>query len=180
GSDAVTADTGAWARLARAVMRRPIAFTVVITAALLAIGSPFLGVKWGSVDYRVLPDAAPSHVAAERLNTDFGPARSTANVTLRGADEEQVATYAADLLTVDRVVDVHPVAEREGVTLLRVAWEGNSQTEASQQVVRDLREVATPGDSEALIGGLSADTVDLLGSIGHHLPWMALVVVLVM
>ncbi|WP_110207730.1 MMPL family transporter [Nocardioides daejeonensis] len=173
-------DTGAWSRLAHAVMRRPIVFAVAITAVLLAIGSPFLGVKWGSVDYRVLPDDAPSHVAAERLNTDFGPERSTANVTLRGADEEQVATYAADLLTVDRVVDVHPVAEREGVTLLRVAWEGNSQTEASQQVVRDLREVATPGDSEALIGGLSADTVDLLGSIGHHLPWMALVVVLVM
>ncbi|MFL6022679.1 MAG: MMPL family transporter, partial [Marmoricola sp.] len=47
-------DHGAWARLAHAVMGRPVIVMAVIIGALLLVASPFLGVKWGSVDYRVL------------------------------------------------------------------------------------------------------------------------------
>jgi len=179
-SRAVDTADGAWARLARGVMRRPVVVLVVITAALLAIASPFLGVKWGSVDYRVLPADTPSHIAAERLNTEFGPERSTANVLLTGADEDDVAAYLQGLAAVPGVVDVRPVAEEDGTVLLRAAWEGNSQTGTSQEVVRDLREVASPPGTEALVGGLTADTVDLQESISDHLPWMALIVIGVM
>ncbi|MDP3894452.1 MMPL family transporter [Nocardioides sp.] len=174
-------DDGAWARLARSVMRRPVVYLVVITAALLALGSPFLGAKWGSVDYRVLPPDAASHVAAERLNTDFGAERSSANVLLTGADQADVTAYAAELGGVDGVLDVAPIAESgDGTVLLRAVWAGNSQTEGSQELVRALRAVPAPAGSEALVGGLTADTVDLIGSIGDHLPWMALLVVVVM
>ncbi len=79
---AVNSDHGAWARLAHAVMRRPAVVMVVVVAALLFVASPFLGVKWGSVDYRVLPPDSPAHVAAVSLNTDFGEERSTANILL--------------------------------------------------------------------------------------------------
>ncbi len=176
----VNGDTGAWSRLAHSVMRRPVLYVVGITVALLAIGAPFLGVKWGSVDYRVLPDDAPSHVAADLLNTDFGPERSTANITVSGADSAGVEGYRAALLDVEQVVDAQVIGQRGDVTLLRVAWHGNSQTDASQQVVADLRAVAEPDGAEALVGGLTADTVDLLDSIGSHLIWMGLVVVGVM
>jgi len=47
-------------------------------------------------------------------------------------------------------------------------------------VVRELRDAPVPGDASALVGGLTADTVDLVSSIGDRLPWMALVVVGVM
>jgi len=176
----VETDHGAWARLARAVMRRPVAVAAAVVVVLLAVASPFLGVKWGSVDYRVLPADAPSHQASERLNGEFGPERSTANILVRGADEAGVASYAEALARVDGVVDVRPVAVEADTTLLRAAWEGNSQTEHSQQVVRDLREVAAPDGAEALVGGLTADTVDLAGSVGDHLPLMGLIVVGVM
>ena len=63
---------GWWARLARGVMRRPIVVIVAVVIVLLAIASPFLGVKWGSVDHRVLPEDAPAHIAADKLATDFG------------------------------------------------------------------------------------------------------------
>ncbi len=180
GTGVAPSDHGAWFRLARAVMRRPVLYVVGIAVVLLAIGSPFLGVKWGSVDYRVLPADAPSHVAAERLNADFGPERSTANVTVTGADEAELATYVSRLVEVDRVVDAQVIDQRDDVALLRVAWEGNSQSGESQQVIKDLRSVEGPAGGEALVGGLSADTVDLLDSIGAHLPWMALVVIGVM
>ncbi|CAM3287198.1 MMPL family transporter [Nocardioides dubius] len=178
--DAVESEHGAWARLAHAVMRRPVFYAVGITVILLGIGAPFLGVKWGSVDYRVLPDDAGAHIAAETLNEEFGPERSTANLSLSGAEGDAVEQYRADLAAVDGVLDAQVVATEGSESLLRVAWEGNSQTEESQQMVHDLRAVEPPEGADVLVGGLSADTVDLLDSIGAHLPWMGLVVVFVM
>jgi RND superfamily putative drug exporter len=176
----VGSDHGAWARLAHAVMRRPIVVGVVVLVGLLAIASPFLGVKWGSVDYRVLPPDQPAHVAAVKLNTEFGQEKSTANVLLRTTDRAEVADYVARVKAVPGVLDVRPVDAEDGVTLLRAAWAGNSQTQASQDMVEKLRAIPGPGGEHVLVGGLSADTVDLLGSIKSHLPWMAGIIVLVM
>ncbi|HWJ09160.1 MAG TPA: MMPL family transporter [Nocardioides sp.] len=179
-SAAVETEHGAWARLAAAVMRRPVIVAVGVVAVLLVVASPFLGVKWGSVDYRVLPADTPSHMAAERLNDEFGPERSTANVLVTGADEAGLASYTKELEGVPGVVDVRPVEAEGDSTLLRASWKGNSQSEQSQQVVRDLRSVDGPAGSEALVGGLTAETVDLAESVGDHLPLMGVIVVGVM
>ncbi len=170
---------GRWAALAHAVMRRPVLVVVATIVALLAVASPFLGAKWGSVDYRVLPEDAPAHEAAALLNAEFGPEVSTAQLLLQGTAEDDVAAYADDVRAVPGVLEVVPVADVDGTTLLRASWEGNSQSEASQELVRDLREVE-PGSGEVLVGGLTADTVDLVSSVASHLPWMGLIVVGVM
>ncbi len=172
-------DHGRWARLARGVMRRPVFVIVAVVVLLLAIASPFLGVKWGSVDHRVLPGDAPAHVAADKLATDFGTETSSANLLLRGTSQADVASYEAAVGGVEGIVAVQPVATEGDITLLRAVWEGNSQTERSQDIVRDLRDV-DPDSGTALVGGLAADTVDLIDSVGAHLPWMGLIVVLVM
>ncbi len=171
---------GAWSRLARGVMRRPILVAAGVIVVLLAVASPFLGVKWGSVDYRVLPPDADAHQAAERLNTEFGPERSTANIVVEGADEAAVSSYTTALDEVAGVVDVRPVDSAGDTTLLRASWESNSQSEESQDLVRDLRDVPSPDGATALVGGLTADTVDLSSSVRSHLPWMGLIVVSVM
>ncbi|WP_183095071.1 MMPL family transporter [Nocardioides stalactiti] len=179
-SSAVDSEHGAWSRLAHGVMRRPILVAAGVIVVLLAVASPFLGVKWGSVDYRVLPPDADAHQAAERLNEEFGSERSTANVLLEGADDAEVASYSAALGEVPGIVDVRPVESAGDVTLLRAAWEGNSQSEASQDLVRDLRDVPDPDGATALVGGLTADTVDLAASVKSNLPWMGLIVIAVM
>ena len=161
-------------------MRHPVVYMVVIVVGLLAVASPFLGVKWGSVDYRVLPQDASAHVAADKLDTDFGPETSTANIMLTDADRREAASYVDDVTALGGVVDVQPVDRSGSTSLLRVFWEGNSQSGFSQDLVRDLRDVVPPGDANALVGGLTADSVDLLGSVGDHLPWMGLIVVGVM
>ena len=171
---------GAWSRLARGVMRRPVLVAAGVIVVLLAIASPFLGVKWGSVDYRVLPPDAAAHQAAERLDTEFGPERSTSNVLLEGSDEAAVTAYTAALDDVPGVVDVREIESAGDTTLLRASWEGNSQSEQSQDLVRDIRDVSGREGSTALVGGLTADTVDLAASVKSHLPWMALIVVSVM
>jgi len=177
---AVDEEHGAWARLAHSVMRRPIVYAGVVIVGLLFVASPFLGAKWGSVDYRVLPEHAPAHQAAELLNDNFGPERSTANVLLTNTEPSQVTAYTAQLRAVPGVLDVRPVEQSDGTVLLRAAWAGNSQSEYSQDMVRRLRDVAEPPGTTALIGGLTADTVDLATSIRSHLPWMGLIVVAVM
>ena len=170
---------GWWARLARGVMRRPVVVVVVVSAALLAIASPFLDAKWGSVDYRVLPEDAAAHVAADKLNSEFGPEQSSANLLLDGVDRQDVTAYTREAEAVDGVTAVQPIATRGDATLLRACGEGNSQDQRSQDIVRDLRAVDPP-EGEVWVGGLTADTVDLITSVGDHLPWMGLIVLLVM
>jgi uncharacterized membrane protein YdfJ with MMPL/SSD domain len=172
-------DHGAWARIAHAVMRRPVTVIAAVTVGLLAMASPFLGVAWGSVDHRVLPEGAPAHEAAEVLNTEFGTETSTANLLLTDVSRADVASYRRDVLDVPGVVAVDPVDQAGSTFLLRATWEGNSQTTASQELVEQLRTVEPPA-GEVLVGGLAADTVDLLDSIGAKLPWMGLIVVSVM
>lgn len=175
----VGSDHGAWARLAHGVMRRPVAVAVVVTVGLLAVASPFAGVTWGSVDYRVLPDDAPAHVAAEKLNDDFGPETSSANVLLEGASRADVSAYVDRVEALDPPVVVEPLAQEGDATLLRATWEGTSQSTASQELVEAIRDVE-PASGSVLVGGMSATTVDLLDSVGSHLPWMGLIVVTVM
>jgi RND superfamily putative drug exporter len=169
---------GRWAALARGVMRRPWLVIALTVGGLLLLASPFLGAKWGSVDYRVLPPDAPAHVAAEKLS-EFGPETSSASLLVRGASEADVAAYAEQVARVDGILAVQPVATEGDTTLLRASWAGNTQSEHSQDLVKELRELE-PASGEALVGGMSANTVDLIDSVGTHLPWMGLIVAGVM
>ena len=86
-AEAGPVQAGGWYRLAHGVMRRPVAFVVVITVALLALGLPFLRISWGGTDARALPATAQARQVTEALNRDF-PVNSTspieAVVTLPG------------------------------------------------------------------------------------------------
>jgi trehalose monomycolate/heme transporter len=185
-TDGVDED-GAWARLAHSVMRRPVAYLLVITVALLALGAPFLSVRWGSTDERVLPASAPSRIAADLGAREFGGGTSSANIVVEGASRPQLVAYLGRLgavrgvrsaQVIDQVVTA-PGGART-TSLVQVSWLGESQSQQSQQLVRDLRTVDPGTGANALVGGASASAVDLVDSIGVRLPWMGLFVVAVM
>ena len=175
---------GAWAMLAHSVMRRPVAYLLVIAVALIALGAPFLSARWGSVDERVLPVSAPSRVAAELGTREFGGETTSANIVVEGASPSQLGAYVGRLGKVSGVQSARPidqVASGAGTTsLVQVSWLGNGQTERSPQIVKDLRAVHPGTGVSALVGGASASAVDLIDSIGAHLPWMGVFVVAVM
>ncbi|HEX8927527.1 MAG TPA: MMPL family transporter [Actinomycetota bacterium] len=80
--------TGAWHRIAMAVMRRPVPIALAVVAVLLVLGAPFLGVRFGLPDDRVLPASATSRQVADAIRSDF---------TARDADALQVvATDSGD------------------------------------------------------------------------------------
>ena len=190
-SSAATVESGAWASLAHSVMRRPVAYLLVITIGLLALGAPFLSARWGSTDERVLPVSAPSRVAADLGARLFGGGTSSANIVVEGASAPQLAAYVGKLAAVSGVGSAQVIdqaAARSGASggsagpasLVQVSWPGESQSEPSQQLVRDLRAVDPGPGANALVGGFSASAVDLIDSIGARLPWMGLFVVGVM
>lgn len=185
---------GTWARVAHSVMRRPVVYLVAITVGLLALASPFTGARWGSVDERVLPASAPSRQAADLQAELFGGESASASIMVRGASAAQVNAYVADLRAIEGMRDVAVLATTSTgtptatataspaggpLTLVQATWAGNSQSQASQSLLRQVRAVDVAGGT-ALVGGPTAQAVDLIGSIGDHLPWMALAVAAVM
>jgi uncharacterized membrane protein YdfJ with MMPL/SSD domain len=174
-----TAD-GAWARIARAVMRRPLLVAGAVVAGLVAIGLPFLRVQFGGVDARVLPEGTESRVAAERLATDF-PAAATnpIDIVLTGATPAEAQAYTAQLAELPGVTSATVSATAGDAVRILVTYPGSEIDDMSRGLVATVRDVPTPAGVEALVGGSVANQVDLLASIGDRLPWAALFVVLV-
>ena len=175
------AEHGAWARIARVVMRRPVVVLVTVVVGLLAIGLPFLRVEWTSVDERVLPAGTESRVVSEELDAGFpGQDESTADVVVTGADPAGLESYTAALGAVDGVDAVRVVGEQDGTTRLEVAYAADPYSAEGRDLVEQLRAVPVPDDAQALVGGEGAQLIDLLTSLGNTLPWMGLVVVVAM
>ena len=63
---------GPWSRLARRVMRHPVAVLVPTLGLLLILGSPFLHVRFNAPDASILPATVPSRAAFDRLQREFG------------------------------------------------------------------------------------------------------------
>ena len=123
---------GPWARLARRVMRQPVAVLLPTLAVLLLLGSPFLHVRFNAPDSTILPANVPSRAAFDRLATAFGegefapivlairtdgPATSTANVAAL-YDYSRRLTSDSRVRRVDSLVDVDPRLREEQYELL--------------------------------------------------------------
>ena len=63
---------GPWARLARRVMRHPVAVLVPTLSLLLVLGVPFLQVRFNAPDATILPSSVPSRETYDILARVFG------------------------------------------------------------------------------------------------------------
>ena len=63
---------GPWARLARRVMQHPVRVLLPTLAILLALGVPFLHVRFNAPDATILPPSVPSREAYDILAAKFG------------------------------------------------------------------------------------------------------------
>ncbi|MFP5345513.1 MAG: MMPL family transporter [Actinomycetes bacterium] len=173
-------DRGPWHRLAHTVMRRPVVFVLVLVPMLLVLGSPFLHVKFSTIDYRVLPAQAESHDVGERLQhlfPDHGV--NPVDVLVRselpgGSDTAQLDSYAATLAKLPGVTGVQRAAVDGDVARIVVQHRFDDQSAPARQLVETIRQTAGPPHSEVLVGGLTAEFTDLLTSLHQTLPWMAL------
>ena len=104
-----------WYRSTKFVMRRAVPIGLAVVALLVLLGVPFLGVKWGFPDDRVLPRSASAHQVGDQMRTDFADDSATAVPVVipdaRGLSPADLDRYAADL---SRVPDVSSVTAPTG------------------------------------------------------------------
>jgi putative drug exporter of the RND superfamily len=104
-----------WYRSASCVMHKAIPLGLAGVALLLLLGAPFLSVRWGFPDDRVLPTTASAHQVGDQLRRDFVH-NSDAAVTIvvpdtNGVGATDIDSYAAAL---SQVADVSAVSAPTG------------------------------------------------------------------
>lgn len=184
-----------WYRNTKQVMRFAVPVAVVIIALLLALGSPFLGVKFGYPDDRVMPASANSRQVGDALREEFPRADSGASgtIVLDGFhDQNAVADYAARLSRVDDVPAVlssagvyvsgrrmapgQPEMANETGTYLTVATDLDPFSPEGSEQLEQLR--AVPAPAPTLFTGAAAVNADSLDALGSKLLLAGLLIAL--
>ncbi len=162
GGDARVAkpvEEGGWFRFTRVVLARSLPIGVTIVAILLLLGAPFLGIRFGYPDDRVLPKDSASHVVGDLLREDF--AQSATGLTSvvmpdAGGPSPELDRYAAEL---SRVADVAAVVSPDGTYLRGVkAGPGDPTARRGEAVLLSVSTVE-PGSDAA------ADQLDALHAV---------------
>jgi uncharacterized membrane protein YdfJ with MMPL/SSD domain len=176
--DARPAQSGAWYRLSRFVMRRPGRIAVLSATFLIALGIPFTGIKFVSVTASVLPQSASARQVDDTLARDFPPNRTSPVEVVVGASASspQVKALAAQI---SRLPDVSAVAPAQPAgpdnSLLAVASVNRPLSGATKQLVRDIRAIRAP--VYLGVAGQTAAYLDLEHSLGAHLPAVLAVII---
>ena len=178
---------GFWRRVALAVMRRPVIFGGAVLVVLVVLGSPFLSVRFGLPDDRVLPASASAHQVGNVLRDDFSQDAANAVTIvlpdLDGTTPAQVSAYAAQLSDLKGATEVISpygtyVSGQHGAdlstpvvgngTYLAVQNNVNPNSAAGHQLVSAVRHLPAP--APALSTGAAARKVDSLNALGGVLP----------
>ena len=164
--------SGFWYRFSHFVMRRPLTLAALSAALLIALGLPFAGIKFNSVDQTDLPASSDARVVHDTLVRDYGaPTGATLTIVAEApaSDAAQVQAFADSLKSlggVDRVTAPQPVGSD--------TWKFDVQTKlgtfdpAAAQLVQDVR--SKPAPFTVLVSGQSAAFVDLQQSLASRLP----------
>jgi len=165
-------ERGFWYRLSRFVMRRPVPVATLSALLLIAMGLPFLGIKFNTVDPTVLPESASARQVYDTVSTEFPPYRETPIwVSVKGADRKEAALLAAEVRRSAGVAAVAPPQPlAAGVTAIQAVSKNPFVSEESQSTVERIREIASPPGTTVLVGGATADFVDFKTSLGRYLP----------
>jgi len=196
--DLAPRDDGAWARVAGAVMRRPVPVLLGVVALLGVLASPVLGVTFSQTDQRALPADHPVAVTSVALATRFdGQQGSPVHVVLPGAAGRaaEVRQYAETLSRLPHVITITTPTDivRKGSVVaanpdprswtagpdarLAVVSDVDPRTSAGTDLVDGIRAGASPVP-DRLVGGTAAQFSDSQSAIADRgrwaLAWVAL------
>jgi RND superfamily putative drug exporter len=172
--------SGFWYRFSHFVMRRPIPLAALAAVVLIALGLPFAGIKFNSVDQTALPPTNDARIVNETLKRDFGwPKGAVLNVVVEAPASagSQVQSFADSMKSEPNVAQVtaaHPVSSD--------TWKFDVQTNlgnfdpAAQTLVQDIR--SKPAPFTFLVSGQAAAFVDLQASLLSRLPIAVAIVAL--
>ncbi len=180
-----------WYRSTKFVMAHALPIGLAVVAALLLLGAPFLGVRWGFPDDRVLPGSLSAHQVGDQLRNDFENNSDTAVTVVvpdaQGLSSADLDGYAAALSQVSDVtqvtvpggtyvdgVRVGPPAAATGVAdgsaFLTVGSNAPLFSDSSEAQLDRLHEVAAPAGRTVEMTGIAQINRDSVDGITDRLP----------
>ena len=180
-----------WYRSTKFVMRRSIPVGTAIVALLLLLGMPFLHIKFGNPDDRVLPKSASAHQVGDQLRNEFSSDLNTGlNAVIPdaiGVEPAELDRYAADLSRVGDVTGVSapggtfvagtrvgppsaPAAVADGSAFLSIRSTAPLYSDASKVQLERLNAVPEPGGREVLMGGIAQTSQDIVTAVTTRMP----------
>jgi putative drug exporter of the RND superfamily len=189
-----------WYRSTKFVMRRPIPIGLAIIALLLLLGTPFLGIRWGFPDDRVLPRSMSARQVGDDLRDEFAVDSATdvkvVIPEMSGVTPAELGSYAARLSQVPDVSSVSsptgtfvngrrvgpPSAAtmtKDGSAFLTVGSTAHLFSAASDLQLDRLHAVPGPGGKVAQLTGIAQINRDSSKAITSRLPAVLAVIAVI-
>ncbi len=170
---AVSDTSDGWYRLARGVMRRPVAVALASSALLLAAAAPLLWTTLTGPSAEAVPTGAPAYKAYKYLEAHY-PRNVTEAVTVTVAGRAggaQLAAYRKRIEAVGGVVHGSPFARASGrVAFANFGLDEPALHSGAQDSVRAIRDLPPPGAATTLVSGNTAGFIDQKQSLIDHAP----------
>src|SRR3954453_11782398 len=178
---AVSDTSDGWYRLARGVMRRPVAVALSSSALLLPAAAPLLWTTLGGPRPQAVPPNQPSYDAYRYLEAHY-PRDLTEAVTVAvdgNADNAQLAAFHRRIDAAGDVVRGAPFTRAPGnVAYANFALSQPALSGASQDAVGGIRDLNPPGSATVLVSGNSARFIDQKQSLLEHAPLVVTIIAL--
>ncbi len=180
-----------WYRSTKFVVRHALPIGLAVIALLMLVGTPFLGVRWGFPDDRVLPRFVSARQVGDQLRSDFANNSATAVSVvipdINGISDDEMTRYAADLSRVPDVSAVSapvgtfvagalvgppsaPTGEVQGSAFLTVEGTAPLFSDRSEAQLRRLHAVPRPDGRAVELAGVAQTNRDSVAAITSRLP----------
>jgi putative drug exporter of the RND superfamily len=178
---AVSDTSDGWYRLARGVMRRPVAVALASTALMLVAAAPLLWTTLTGPSAEAVPPGKPSYDAYRYLDAHY-PRDVTEAVTVTvdgGAGPGQLVAFQRQVEAVPGVVRGTPfVPASKQVAYANFALADPALSGDSQDAVHTIRDLGPPTGTATLVSGNTAGFIDQKQSLVEHAPLVVAIVAL--
>ena len=177
---AVSDTSDGWHRLARGVMRRPVAVALASTALLLAAAAPLLWTTLTGPSAEAVPPGQPSYDAYRYLEAHY-PRDVTEAVTVTvdgAAGPAELAAFQRRVEAVDGVVRGAPFVRRRRRGRLRQLRPRRPRSRAAAPRTRcaTIRGLGPPAGADVLVSGNTAGFIDQKQSLVENAPLVVAIV----
>jgi RND superfamily putative drug exporter len=179
GDDDTSRWHGVWTRIAAVVARSPRAVWSVTAVGLAVLALSTIGLNVGTTDEQQFA-TTPDSVTGQRLLSEHFPAGSSApaEVLADAAAATDVRAAIAGVDGVERVSSPQPSADGQRVRFEAVLTDASDSPEAEATVDALRHELDDIGAADAVVGGPTAEAMDLASAASRD-AWLVIPVVLI-
>jgi RND superfamily putative drug exporter len=163
---------GRWYRFSHAVMRRPGAIAAATAAVMVVLAAPAVQADFTPVDGSVIPEGLSSRTVGDTLMEQYaGDGATPVTIAVSSDDGAAVTELADEASALSGVVaDARVTDLGDDVWQVDLAVGGDPAGDDAQQVVDDVRALATDTGVDALVTGPAAEFTDQMQAIVDTLP----------